>query len=62
MHLTMRVGKQFRAIELAVQIALVIAGKQHQMQMSERLAVLPAKDTYSDGLVVDHRKGLIRAA
>ena len=62
MRLTMRVGEQFRAIELAVQIAPVIAGKQNQMQMSERLAVLPAKDTNGDGLVVDYRKNLRRAA
>jgi hypothetical protein len=62
MRLTLRVGKQFRAIELVVQIALVIAGKQNQMQMSERLAVLPAKDTDGDGFVVDHRKALNRAA
>jgi hypothetical protein len=45
-----------------VQIAPVIAGKQNQMQMSERLAVLPAKDTNGDGLVVDYRKNLRRAA
>jgi hypothetical protein len=58
----MRVGEQFRAIELVVQVAPVIAGKQNQMQMGERLAVLPAEDADRDGLVVDHRKGLIRAA
>ena len=61
MRLTLRVGKQFRAIELVVQIAPVIAGNQNQMQMGERLAVLPAKDTYGDGLVVDHRKFLRHA-
>lgn len=62
MRLTVRVGKQFRAIELAVQIVPVIAGKQNQMRMSERLAVLPAKNTNRDGLVVDYRKNLRSAA
>jgi hypothetical protein len=58
----MRVGECFLAVELVVQVILVIAGDQKQMVMGERLAVLPAEDANGDWLVVDDREGLIRAA
>jgi hypothetical protein len=40
---------------------MVIAAKQNQMHMGERLAVLPAEDADGDGLIVDHREALCRA-
>jgi hypothetical protein len=57
-----RIGEHFLAVDLAVKIALVIAADQRQMAMGQRLSILPAKNADGDGLVVNHRKGFIRAA
>lgn len=45
-----------------MQIALVIAADQEQMQIAERQAILAAEDTDGDGFAVNHGEGLIGAA
>ena len=61
-HITKGVGEHLLAVELVVQIALVIAAKERQMKTGEGQAVLAAEDADSDGLIMDHRESFIGAA
>lgn len=47
---------------IEVEIALVIAGKQAQMGMSDGMTVDAAENANGDGIVVDGWKDLVRAA
>ena len=61
-HLALIVGGNVVVPHLKVEIALVIAGKQAQMGMSDGMTVDAAENANSDGIVVDGRKDLVRAA